>query len=335
MTYLLCAIDRRDSALEFAAGVLTVRAPEHKPWKVGARQLGLVVVHGHVAADAGVWRGLADAGVAVALTGGRNGQDVAWVAAGLSANGELRHRQHQVYADPYRRLVMARWVLDQKIAAIGTEMEADPALDVPDLRFSRYRAEKSVPLCHGIGALEGIEGALAAEWFGQLRARIDPAWGFTARNRRPPRDPCNALLSYGYALALADALTAVQRLGLDPALGFLHSLYPGRYALALDALECVRALVDRVAVQLLAPGRLTAKDFSNDPIRGCRLSKHARDELIREWNGVRRVPAVSVSGPVAACGQEVQLRSGALCLALAGVTDCPTTGPVRKPRTGH
>lgn len=292
MTYLMCAIDRRDSALEFAEGVLTVRAPEHKPWKVGARQLGLVVVHGHISADAGVWRGLADAGVAAALTGGRNGQDIAWMGAGLSANGELRHRQHQTYADPYRRLVMARWVLDQKIASLGVEMEADPALDVPELRIARYRAEKCVPLCHGIGALEGVEGALAATWFAQLRARLDPAWGFAARNRRPPRDPCNALLSYGYALAGADALAAVQRLGLDPALGFMHSLYPGRYALALDALECVRALVDRMVVQLLAPGGLTAQDFSHDPIRGCRLSKRARGELIQSWHGLRRELAV-------------------------------------------
>ncbi|MBS0212205.1 MAG: CRISPR-associated endonuclease Cas1 [Proteobacteria bacterium] len=113
-----------------------------------------------------------------------------------------------------------------------------------------------------------------------------------AVRRRPPRDPFNALLSYGYALAGADALAAVQRLGLDPALGFLHSLYPGRHALSLDALECVRPLVDRMAVALLAPGALARDDFSDDASHGCRLSKRARGELIQAWYALRRDTAV-------------------------------------------
>ncbi|HRQ65973.1 MAG TPA: hypothetical protein PKZ76_14115, partial [Xanthomonadaceae bacterium] len=72
MNDLVCLVDRRGSSLEFEAGVLTVRTPDQPAWRVGARQLGLLVVHGRVAADSTVWRGLADAGVAVALTGGRN-----------------------------------------------------------------------------------------------------------------------------------------------------------------------------------------------------------------------------------------------------------------------
>jgi CRISPR-associated protein Cas1 len=222
----------------------------------------------------------------VALTGGRHGDDVAWVAAGLSTTGLLRQRQHLAYADPDRRLEVARWVLEQKAAAMLREVELGWLAKGDRLRRAICRTQSSLTASPDIASLTGIEGALAADWFTAVAASVDRHWGFRGRNRRPPRDPLNALLSYGYALAFADALAAVQRIRFDPAIGFLHEIYPGRYSLPLDAMECLRPSVDAIAVQLLW-SVLTPENFKNDPTKGCRLNKNARLALIRSWHHAR------------------------------------------------
>jgi len=288
MSGLVCVVDRRGSSLEYAAGVLTVRSPENPLWRVGVSQLSLLIVHGRVIADTTVWRGLADAGVGVALTGGRHGDDVAWLAAGLSTTGALRQRQHLAHADPARRVNIARWVFEEKIEAMRSEIEQGWLSNSDRLRHAFSRAEATVNLARDIASLSGVEGALAADWFAALASSVEARWSFHGRNRRPPRDPLNALLSYGYAFACADALAAVQRLGFDPAIGFLHDIYPGRYSLPLDAMECLRPCVDRVAVKLLE-SELTPENFSDDPIKGCRLDKTARLALIRGWHQAREV----------------------------------------------
>jgi len=283
---LVCVVDRRGSTLEFASGVLTIRSPEHSPWRVGVSQLSLLIVHGRVAVETTMCRGLADAGVGVALTGGRHGDDIAWLAAGLSTTGTLRHRQHLAYADQQRRLELARWVLEQKFSAMRREVELGWPAGCKRLRRAIARAEGTLETAADVASLIGIEGALAANWFASLAECLDRRWGFAGRNRRPPRDPLNALLSYGYALAGSDALAAVQRLGFDPAIAFLHELYPGRYALPLDALECVRPSIDAIAVQLLWSD-LAPENFKDDAIKGCRLDKKARLSLIRGWHAAR------------------------------------------------
>ncbi len=291
MSHFVCVVDRRGSSLEYAAGVLSVRTPDAPVWRIGTGQLGLLVVHGRVDADSTVWRGLADAGVAVALTGGRHGDDIAWLGAGLSTTGALRHRQHLAHASPPQRLEHARWVLEQKLLA-ASEQLTDGWLASPDgARRAIQRALGTLVFCRDIDSLTGVEGAAAAAWFASMAASLDACWGFTGRNRRPPRDPLNALLSYGYALATSDALAAVQRLGFDPAIGFLHELYPGRNALALDAVECLRPLVDSVVLPLLQ-SELTPADFSHQAQQGCRMGKRARLALIEAWSAARERSAM-------------------------------------------
>lgn len=307
MSDLVCLVDRRGASLEYEAGVLTVRTPDQPAQRMGTQQIGLLIVHGRVAADSTVWRGLADAGAAVALTGGRHGDDIAWMGAGLSTTGALRHRQHLAYADPQCRLAHARWVLEQKVAALREQLDLGWPAQTDRLRVSITRAESSLPLCQSVDSLDGVEGALAADWFSALAASIDPCWGFSRRNRRPPRDPLNALLSYGYALAGSEALAAVQRLGFDPAIGYLHSLYPGRNALALDAIECLRPLVDNLAIHLLW-SELSPDNFSLDAEKGCRLDKAARLAIVRAWQSARES---SSSAALSRWTHTLRLRLGA------------------------
>lgn len=112
--------------------------------------------------------------------------------------------------------------------------------------------------------LRGHEGEAAAAYFAALPAILPAPWqsDFCGRSRRPPRDRVNALLSFGYALLTRDATAAAARVGLEPMLGFLHVVHPGRPALALDLIEPFRAAwVDTAVLRLLATRGISRDDF--------------------------------------------------------------------------
>jgi len=117
------------------------------------------------------------------------------------------------------------------------------------------------------GTLQGYEGAGSADYFeafGRL-LRGDPALQFETRNRRPPRDPVNALLSYGYSLLQHQCASALQTASLDPYIGFLHSSQYSKPSLSLDLMEEFRApVVDSVVITLINNRILKADDFIHE-----------------------------------------------------------------------
>jgi CRISPR-associated protein Cas1 len=136
-----------------------------------------------------------------------------------------------------------------------------------------------------VDALRGHEGEAAAAYFAALPAIVPPAWkaDFAGRSRRPPRDRVNALLSFGYALLVRDAIAALGRVGLDPMLGLYHTMIPGRPAAALDLMEPFRAAwVDAAVLRLLATGGVERSDF-NLSNAGVFLSDRGRRALIRAY----------------------------------------------------
>jgi len=114
-------------------------------------------------------------------------------------------------------------------------------------------------------ALRGVEGAATAAYFGGLRRLLAPEWRFERRARRPPTDPVNVLLSFGYTLLSQVAEGAVQAAGLDPYLGFLHEVAYNRPALALDLMEEFRPVVDGIVLWCCNGGQVTPDDFTPGP----------------------------------------------------------------------
>ncbi len=116
-----------------------------------------------------------------------------------------------------------------------------------------------------INSLLGIEGEGAATYFSVFQNLIlnpKPGFVFKNRNRRPPTDPINAMLSLGYALLANDCSSALEGVGLDPAVGFMHTLRPGRNSLALDLMEEMRAyMVDRLVISLVNTRQIRVTDF--------------------------------------------------------------------------
>lgn len=277
-------VDRRDACLSACAGVLHVRDPGGGKQALPIAELALVVVNGHAQATAHALRALGEAGVPVLAIGGRQQLAPAWAGPGLTASVRLRHAQHLAHADPQRRLHIARELLQAKFAA--QRRVCDVRLDDQALSRALSRLESHLVRCGRLEALRGVEGAAAAAWFSALARRIPPRWGFRHRQRRPPPCPANAMLSYLYAVAGSEVQTAALVAGLDPGIGFLHDVYPGRAAITLDLIEPLRPAVDAIVLSLLGEDTLAPDDFSIDT-KGCRMGKHARVALMTRYAHAR------------------------------------------------
>jgi len=132
--------------------------------------------------------------------------------------------------------------------------------------------------------LRGIEGEAARQYFAGLplllRSDAREAFAMQGRSRRPPRDRFNALISFLYALWMNDCRSALEAAGLDPQVGFLHALRPGRAALALDLMEEFRPFADRLALTLINRQQLLAGDFDLREGGAVSLSNDARKAVL-------------------------------------------------------
>jgi CRISP-associated protein Cas1 len=148
------------------------------------------------------------------------------------------------------------------------------------------RAMKPIEKTEKIDSLRGLEGAGSAAYFGVFGQLIRAeGFSFGTRNRRPPLDPVNALLSFGYSLLLHDVQSAVNIVGFDPYLGYLHTERYGRPSLALDLMEEFRPLVvDAMVLATINRRVLVPEDFTQEPISGAvSLTDEGRKSFLRAY----------------------------------------------------
>lgn len=183
---------------------------------------------------------------------------------------ELRRRQFAAAADPAAALALARRLVTVKIQNQRTliRRNADPA-PRETLTALREHVDR-VAAAPSLEALLGVEGSAARLYFQAFASLVRPPsaadgelrFDFDGRNRRPPLDPVNAMLSFGYALLTKDLLITLAGVGFDPYLGFYHQPRYGRPALALDVMEEFRPLVvDSLVLTAINTGALQASDF--------------------------------------------------------------------------
>jgi len=184
-------------------------------------------------------------------------------------NIELRRRQFATAADPAVCLRLARAFVAGKIRNARTLLRRN-ARALPDgVLYQLAAARRRAGGAESLEQLLGIEGSAAREYFAHFASMFKPgddegapAFAFASRNRRPPRDPVNALLSFLYALLTKEMIVTLVGVGFDPYLGFYHQPRYGRPALALDLMEEFRPLVaDSVAIGLINNGELRPSDF--------------------------------------------------------------------------
>lgn len=201
-----------------------------------------------------------------------------------SKNIELRVAQHFRMHDPETCLRLARGVIASKIRNCRTLLRRNHA-STPDVTlFELEQLAKKAEQVLSLSSLLGLEGVAARSYFGafsgMLKGSASTHFDLHGRNRRPPTDPINALLSLTYSLLTTEATTALASSGLDPLLGFYHQPRFGRPALALDIMEEFRPIIaDSTVIAAVNNGVVSASDFVVHPT-GVSLRPHARRRVL-------------------------------------------------------
>jgi CRISPR-associated protein Cas1 len=269
---------------------------EHeKKLQVPLHHLGGLVCFGNVMVSPALMHRLADEGKSLVLLDG-SGRFKARLEGPVSGNILLRQAQHRKSSDMLVTLEIARAIVAGKLrnsrsvilrgareSADGAEAKS-LARTADDLAAS-LRATKSA---QDLDTLRGIEGEAARGYFSALNLVVKPAmrknFYLNGRTRRPPLDRFNALLSFLYAMLMNDCRSALESVGLDPQLGFLHAVRPGRAALALDLQEEFRSiLADRLALTLVNRGQIGAGDFDEREGGAVMLNDTGRRTVVTAW----------------------------------------------------
>ena len=214
------------------------------------------------------------------------------VGGPMTGNIHLRMAQHEAVASEEHSLTIARSVVAAKLQSSRTMLlrwsrDAKTPIHQRQLQQrSEMVAERiaRVPEAGSGDHLRGLEGDAARIYFRGLGQHLnDIGLRFSARTRRPPRDPVNALMSYCYGLLTAEFVGSINAVGLDHQLGFLHRPRAGRPSLALDLAEEMRPHTDRFAVALLTRRQLGASHFVRTPGGGVYLADDGRDIVLKSW----------------------------------------------------
>lgn len=225
----------------------------------------------------------------------RNGRFSARLSGPTRGNVLLRRAQHLALSDPDRPWRIARQIVAAKIQNSRQVIlrGARDCADTTDRLALEMAAERMVEILsrlHGvsdINVVRGAEGEAARLYFEIFNSlvRVDRAtFGLTGRTRRPPRDRMNAILSFLYALVRSECASALEGVGLDPHVGFLHALRPGRPALALDLMEEFRPVIaDRLALRLINRRQLQERDFEELPGRAYHLTDAGRRTVVAAY----------------------------------------------------
>jgi CRISPR-associated protein Cas1 len=263
--------------------------------KIPIHTLGGLVLFGQVSCSPFLLGHCAENNVAVSWLK-ENGRFLASMHGPVRGNVLLRREQYRKADIPEASAIIARAVTIGKIANCRTVLRRT-ARERPDARldavcealgFCLGRLGQALPL----DVVRGIEGEAANLYFGVFDSLIsnpDPAFAFAGRNRRPPLDAVNCLLSFLYTLLAHDVRSALESVGLDPAVGFLHRDRPGRPSLALDLMEEFRPyLADRLACTLINRGQVKSRGFRKRESGAVEMDDATRKEVIVAWQERKR-----------------------------------------------
>lgn len=223
------------------------------------------------------------------------GKFLARVSRGSHGNVLLRRTQYRVADDPAESCLAARGFIFGKLYNSRQSIERtrrDHAMRVDDealKRASKLLAE-ALPVVldeTDLSSLQGTEGQAAAVYFGafdKLILNSRDVFAFNGRSRRPPMDPVNAILSFSYTLLSNACTNALEGVGLDPYVGFMHRDRPGRASLALDLMEELRPIfADRFVLTLINNKILREEHFAYKPGGAVLLTDDGRKIVLAAW----------------------------------------------------
>lgn len=229
----------------------------------------------------------------------QSGKFLARVGSGTKGNVLLRRAQYRIADTESQSLGIAknfivgkvfnaRWILERANRDHPLSVDAEKLKSVST---ALKNSLKKIEDCDAEDSLRGIEGDAASAYFsvfGELILKKDSAFEFRTRNRRPPLDNVNALLSFAYSLLANNCAAALESVGLDPFVGFMHSERPGRKSLALDLMEELRpVMADRFVVSGINNRIFSADMFEKTQSGAVLLNESGKRAFLGAWKARR------------------------------------------------
>lgn len=292
-----------DSHLRLDNDTVRLMVGDESRLRVPLHHLGAVVCFGHVSVSVPLMHRMAEDGVALVLLEA-HGRFKARLEGPVNGNVLLRQSHFRAVEDLSFTLELARRIVAGKVRN-QRHVLLRGARDArkPEDRAALTRAAqnlaaslRSLPGACTLDAVRGVEGEAARGYFQAMNLLVRPDlrvdFAMDGRTRRPPRDRMNALLSFLYAMWMNDCRSACEAAGLDPQVGFLHALRPGRAALALDLMEEFRPLADRLALSLINRQQIGPDAFENREGGAVLLTSDARKAVVIAFQQRKQEEAV-------------------------------------------
>lgn len=269
--------------------VMTVN--EKETFRIPAINIESIVTFSYMGVSPGLMKLCADNNISITFLS-PNGRFISRIQPPTRGNVLLRKQQYALADNPDKTLHLARLAIAAKIQNYRSTLQRflrdyGNNLPVANAASSLLHYKQHALRANDTDTLRGTEGMAANTYFGifpHLIVQQANDFSFTTRTRRPPRDPINAMLSFAYTLATNDITAALETVGLDPYVGYLHTLRPGRASLSLDMVEEFRAsLGDRFVLSLINRRQITPKDFITQTDSSVMLTDNGRRTFLTAW----------------------------------------------------
>jgi CRISPR-associated protein Cas1 len=288
-------ITRQESYLHKDRETIVVKNGDDKLGQFPALTVGNILCFGQISVSPFLMGYCAEQGIGLAFYT-EYGRFLARVQGKQYGNVLLRRAQYRWADDEQKSLAVARLFVAAKIAnsrsVLMREIRNHGENKTIQSAVDRLAdAMRRVKVAGSVSEAMGIEGESAAIYFAVFNELLrSTGFAFGGRIRRPPTDPVNALLSFVYSLITQECISALQGVGLDPFVGFLHQDRPGRASLALDLLEEFRAAwADRFVLTLINRQQMQPKDFIVEASGAVRLTDDARKVLLTDYQERKQV----------------------------------------------
>jgi len=288
-------VEKPQMEIRYQRSCLLLYAQGKRISSVPLAQLETIVLAPHVNISAGVLGLVAEKQVNLIVINIRYPERVAMLSTSLSGNSQRRQHQYQLTQNNEFRLSWALLLIQLKIlrqyrlllAAKTHRQDLHYYLTKSCRQIKALLSEIQEPTYKpsSLAELRGKEGAAASIYFRAYSHLFASTLAFKSRQRRPPPDPVNAILSLSYTLFYHQAAQALTTHGLDPALGCLHDLAYNRDSLACDLLEPLRSLLDRWVYQLFQQGVLRPEDFTH-PHQACLLNSAGKKRYYQAYRKI-------------------------------------------------
>lgn len=275
---------------------IVISVKQQEIFRIPAINIEGIVTFGYMGASPGLMKLCSDNGISLTFLSPQ-GRFISRVQGQTKGNVLLRKKQYQLSDDGEWSLSVSKLMIGAKIQNYRNILmrymrDYGENMDVVNAVRDLNVAKRHALIAKDKGELMGFEGIASNTYFNVMPLMIlnqRDAFPFHGRSRRPPKDAVNAMLSFAYTLIANDMSAAIETVGLDPYVGFLHTLRPGRTSLALDMMEELRAyLGDRFVLSLINRRQIAPSDFLTQGDKGVVMTDNGKKAFIAAWQSRKR-----------------------------------------------